>query len=104
MLGLEFTATPKFKENALYSFSLGEAVGRFVKSPRVVTRTNLTASDKAIIDKLKLKDGMYLHEETKARLVEFCDANGYPPVKPFVLVSTRDTAHAKEVREYLERF
>jgi type III restriction enzyme len=102
VLGLEFTATPKFKENALYSFSLGEAVGRFVKSPRVVTRTNLTASDKAIIDKLKLKDGMYLHEETKARLVEFCDANGYPPVKPFVLVSTRDTAHAKEVREYLE--
>jgi type III restriction enzyme len=102
VLGLEFTATPKFKENVLCSFSLGEAVGRFVKSPRVVTRTNLTASDKAIIDKLKLKDGIYLHEEKKARLVEFCDANGYPPVKPFVLVSTRDTAHAKEVREYLE--
>jgi type III restriction enzyme len=102
VLGLEFTATPKFKGNALYSFSLGEAVGRFAKSPRVVTRTNLTASDKAIIDKLKLKDGIYLHEEKKARLAEFCDANGYPPVKPFVLVSTRDTDHAKEVREYPE--
>lgn len=102
VLGLEFTATPKFKGNVLYSFSLGEAIGKYVKSPRVVTRTNLTASDQAIIDKLKLKDGIYLHEEKKARLVEFTNANGYPPVKPFVLVSTRDINHAKEVREYLE--
>ena len=102
VLGLEFTATPKFKGNVLYSFSLGEAIGRFVKSPRVVTRTNLTASDKEIIDRLKLKDGIYLHEEKKARLAEVCDANGFPPVKPFVLISTRDTAHAKQVREYLE--
>ncbi len=102
VMGLEFTATPKFKGNVLYSFSLGEAVGRFVKSPRVVTRTNLTASDQRIIDQLKLKDGIYLHEEKKARLAEFCEANGHPRVKPFVLVSTRDTTHAKEVREYLE--
>ncbi|MBZ5669029.1 MAG: DEAD/DEAH box helicase family protein [Acidobacteriia bacterium] len=102
VLGLEFTATPKFKGNVLFSFGLGEAIGRFVKSPRVVTRTNLTASDQAIIDTLKLKDGIYLHEEKKARLVEFCAANGYPPVKPFVLVSTRDIEHAKKVHEYLE--
>lgn len=102
ILGLEFTATPKFKGNVLYSFSLGEAIGRFVKSPRVVTRTNLTASDQAIIDTLKLKDGVYLHEEKKARLVEFCAANGYPTVKPFVLISTRDIEHAKKVHEYLE--
>ena len=102
VLGLEFTATPKFKGNVLYSFSLGEAIGRFVKSPRVVTRTNLTAADQTKIDDLKLKDGIYLHEEKKARLVEFTSANGYPPVKPFILVSTRDTTHAKEVREFLE--
>lgn len=102
VLGLEFTATSKFNGNVLYSFSLGEAIGRYVKSPRVATRTNLTASDQAIIDDLKLKDGMYLHEEKKARLVEFCAANGYAPVKPFVLVSTRDIDHAKEVRERLE--
>jgi type III restriction enzyme len=102
ILGLEFTATPKFTGNVLYSFSLGEAVGRFVKTPRVVTRTNLTAADQQKIDDLKLKDGIYLHEQIKARLVEFCEANHLPNVKPFILVSTRDTAHAKEVREYLE--
>ncbi|MBZ5700461.1 MAG: DEAD/DEAH box helicase family protein [Acidobacteriia bacterium] len=102
ILGLEFTATPKFLGNVLYSFSLGEAVGRFVKSPRVVTRTNLTAADQQKIDDLKLKDGIYLHEQIKARLVEFCDANHLPKVKPFILVSTKDTTHAKEVRQYLE--
>lgn len=101
-LGLEFTATPKFKGNVLYSFGLGEAVGRFVKSPRVVTRTNLTAADRDVIESLKLKDGLHLHEETKARLAEFCSAYGYATVKPFVLVSTKDTDHAREVREYLE--
>jgi len=102
ILGLEFTATPIFLGNVLYSFSLGEAVGRFVKSPRVVTRTNLTAADQQKIDDLKLKDGIYLHEQIKARLVEFCDANHLPKVKPFILVSTKDTGHAKEVRQYLE--
>lgn len=102
ILGLEFTATPKFKGNVLHSFSLGEAVGRFVKSPRVVTRTNLTAADQQKIDDLKLKDGIYLHEQIKARLAEFCDANHLPKVKPFILVSTRDTTHAKEVRQFLE--
>jgi type III restriction enzyme len=102
ILGLEFTATPKFTGNVLYSFSLGEAVGRFVKSPRVVTRTNLTAADQQKIDELKLKDGLYLHEQIKARLQEFCAANHVAMVKPFVLVSTRDTTHAKEVREFLE--
>src|ERR1700730_9335991 len=78
ILGLEFTATPIFLGNVLYSLSLGEAVGRFVKSPRVVTRTNLTAADQQKIDDLKLKDGIYLHEQIKARLVEFCDANHLP--------------------------
>ncbi|MBI3810203.1 MAG: hypothetical protein HY284_07065, partial [Nitrospirae bacterium] len=33
---------------------------------------------------------------------ELCNAYGHPSVKPFVLVSTRDTEHAKEVRQYLE--
>ena len=117
-LGLEFTATPKFTGNILYSFPLGKAIGRFVKTPTVVTRTNLTAADREssepfeiapgqsiefpIIERLKLQDGMYLHERKKARLEEFCQARNFPAVKPFVLVSTKDTDHAKQVRSVLE--
>ena len=117
-LGLEFTATPKTTGNILYSFPLGKAVGRYVKTPTVVTRTNLTAADREasepfeiapgqvidlpIIEHLKLQDGMYLHERKKARLEEFCTTRNFPAVKPFVLVSTKDTGHAKQIRNVME--
>jgi type III restriction enzyme len=117
-LGLEFTATPKFTGNILYSFPLGKAIGRFVKTPTVVTRSNLTAADREasepfevtpgvsiqlpIIERLKLLDGMFLHERKKARLEEFCQTRNFPAVKPFVLVSTKDTDHAKQIRSVME--
>jgi type III restriction enzyme len=117
-LGLEFTATPKYAGNILYSFSLGEAIGRFVKTPTVVTRTNLTLADETatetfhasdgasfplrVIERIKLQDGILLHERKKARLAEYCESHSLPLVKPFVLISTRDTGHAKELRAVLE--
>ena len=101
-LGLEFTATPSYKNNIAYSFDLAHAMGKFVKTPTVVTRTNLTTSDQQEIDKLKLLDGMTLHETKKCRLIEYCEVNKLPLVKPFVLISTRDTAHASQVRAYIE--
>ena len=101
-LGLEFTATPSYKQNVTYSFDLAHSMGRFVKTPTVVTRTNLTTSDQQEIEKLKLMDGMTLHEMKKCRLLEYCQANKLPLVKPFVLISTRDTTHASQVRAYVE--
>jgi len=101
-LGLEFTATPKHKGNVVYSFTLAEAMGRFVKTPTVVTRTNLTTADEEEIERLKLIDGMTLHEKKKGKVAEYCQANGLPSVKPFVLVSTKDTTHASKVRELIE--
>lgn len=101
-LGLEFTATPSFTKNIIYSFSLADAMGRYVKTPTVITRTNLTTSDQQEMEKLKLLDGMTLHEKKKCRLVEYCQANKLPQVKPFVLISTRDTTHASQVRAYIE--
>ncbi len=102
VLGLEYSATPKNKDCVVYSFTLAQAMGRFIKTPTVVTRTNLTTSDEQEIVKLKLLDGMALHEAKKARLAEYCFATGLPTVKPFVLVSTKDTDHAKAVREQIE--
>ena len=102
VLGLEFTATPKRRENVIYSFGLAQAIGCFVKTPTVVTRTNLTTSDAEEIERLKLLDGMARHEHKKGRLAEYCEANGLPVTKPFVLISTRDTNHATEVRSLIE--
>lgn len=101
-LGLEFSATPKYKKNIVYSFNLAQSIGRFVKSPTVVTRTNLTTADEAEMEKLKLLDGMTRHEMKKARLAEYCAVKQQPLVKPFVLISTKDTTHASEVRAYIE--
>lgn len=101
-LGLEFSATPKYKKNVVYSFNLAQAIGRFVKSPTVVTRTNLTTADEAEMEKLKLLDGMTRHEVKKARLAEYCAVKQLPLTKPFVLISTKDTDHASKIREYVE--
>lgn len=84
-----------------------------------MTRTNLTAADREssepfeiapgqsiefpIIERLKLQDGMFLHERKKARLEEFCQARNFPAVKPFVLISTKDTDHAKQIRSAVKR-
>jgi type III restriction enzyme len=102
-LGLEFTATPlKAQKDVIYAFSLAQSMGRFIKTPTVVTRTNLTTSDEEEIERLKLQDGMTLHEKKKGRLLEYCETKGLPLVKPFVLVSTKDTTHAAQVRALIE--
>lgn len=101
-LGLEFTATPKYKGNVVYSYTLAQAIGHFVKTPTVVTRTNLTTSDAEEIERIKLIDGMTRHEVKKGRLQEYCQAHNLPPVKPFVLISTKDTTHASQVRVSVE--
>lgn len=103
VLGLEFTATPLQKQkNVLYKFDLAQSMGRFIKTPTVVTRTNLTTADEEEIEKLKISDGLTLHEMKKGRLLEYCHANNLPLVKPFVLISTRDTTHASAVRQMIE--
>jgi type III restriction enzyme len=45
---------------------------------------------------------MARHELKKGRLIEYCQANDLPLVKPFVLISTRDTNHASQVRSLIE--
>lgn len=102
VLGLEFTATPKYKHNIIYSFNLAESIGKYVKTPTVVTRTNLTTSDAEEIERLKLLDGMARHEHKKGRLAEYCQVNRLPMVKPFVLISTKDTTHAGQIKTLIE--
>jgi type III restriction enzyme len=105
ILGLELTATPyreisggqqRFK-NVIYSYSLAEAIGDgFVKRPAVATQENFDArrySDEQL-ERLKLEDGVRIHEEVKGELEVYAAQNGQPAVKPFMLVVARDTDHA----------
>ncbi len=112
ILGLELTATPftegKGKKgpipfsNAVYSYSLAEAiVDGFVKEPAVATRKDFDAAkfDKARLERIKLDDGVRLHEKVKADLQIYASDTGKPYVKPFMLVIAQDTTHAAKLVE-----
>lgn len=108
ILGLELTATPfvtaggkttQFR-NVVLDYPLRRAMDDgFVKEPTVATRERFDPSGMTPeeLERLKLEDGVRLHEITKVELETYARARGLPVVKPFVLVIARDTTHAAEL-------
>ena len=105
VLGLELTATPQVEsgsktvpfKNVVYSYPLANAIrDGFVKEPAVATRENFRPEDysEAELERLKLEDGLRLHETVKAELATYARQSDQPRVKPFILVVAQDTAHA----------
>jgi type III restriction enzyme len=113
VLGLELTATP-FSEapkgpipfkNVILDYPLAKAMeDGFVKEPAVVTRKNFTTAGMSAdeIERLKLEDGVRLHESVKVQLETYARENSRAIVKPFVLVIARDTSHAKKLLDLIE--
>ena len=113
VLGLELTATPFVEtprgpvpfRNVIYDYPLGRAMeDGFVKEPAVVTRRNFSAAGMTpdALDRLKLEDGVRLHEATKVELETYARSAGAPVVKPFLLVIARDTTHAAQIVRLVE--
>lgn len=112
VLGLEVTATPiteqkgkllKFK-NVVYEYSLAKAIkDGFVKEPAVATRKNFDPSHMSPedVDRIKLEDGIRIHEDTKVQLDIYARDSKQRLVKPFVLVVAKDTDHAKSLKEMI---
>ena len=112
VLGLELTATPqveqgtktvKFK-NVVYEYPLSAAIkDGFTKTPYAMTRRDISDYNftQDEIDKMMLSDGISNHERVKERLKDYAINNGVEPVKPFVLVVCKDTAHAENVKAYV---
>ncbi|MFN0149678.1 MAG: DEAD/DEAH box helicase [bacterium] len=108
VLGLELTATPvvettkgavRFK-NVIYDYPLGAAMADgFVKEPAVVTRKNFNPAGMLpeAIERMKLEDGLRLHESVKVDLETYARENDQAIVKPFLLVIARDTTHAGDL-------
>ncbi|HMA66041.1 MAG: DEAD/DEAH box helicase [Fibrobacterota bacterium] len=108
VLGLELTATPIVEtgkgpipfKNVIYDYPLGKAmVDGFVKDPAVVTRKDFSALGMTPeeIERLKLEDGIHLHESVKVELETYARETGNRIVKPFVLIIARDTTHASQL-------
>ena len=108
ILGLELTATPFVEsardavafKNVIYDYPLGRAMeDGFVKEPAVVTRKNFIPAGMSPeeIERLKLEDGVRLHESVKVELETYARESDNPIVKPFLLVISRDTTHAGQL-------
>jgi len=113
MLGLELTATPFVEtakgatpfKNVVYDYPLARAMADgFVKEPAVVTQKNFDARQftPTQLERIKLEDGIHLHEATKVELETYARQNECRRVKPFVLVIARDTTHAKELLDLIQ--
>ena len=113
VLGLELTATP-FSEsakgnipfkNVIYDYALGKAMeDGFVKEPAVVARKNFNPSGMTPddIERMKLEDGIRLHESTKVELETYARETDNKIVKPFILVIARDTTHARQLQDLIK--
>lgn len=113
LIGLELTATPFVEsskgpvpfKNVVMDYPLARAMeDGFVKEPAVVTQRNFKASNHTPeeVEKIKLEDGVRLHETTKVELLTYARENGVKTVKPFMLVIARDTTHAAQLKELIE--
>ncbi|GKS77896.1 DEAD/DEAH box helicase family protein [Acidovorax sp. SUPP950] len=113
VLGLELTATPFVEttkgpvpfKNVVMEYRLAQAMDDgFVKEPAVVTQRNFDA--KALppeeLERVKLRDGVRMHEATKVELKTYARTNGVNEVKPFMLVIARDTTHASALLAHLQ--
>ncbi len=105
LMGLELTATPFVEstrgpvpfKNVVMDYPLAQAMeDGFVKEPAVVTQRNFDARNMPPdeVERVKLQDGVRLHEATKVELKTYARSNGVKEVKPFMLVIARDTTHA----------
>lgn len=113
VLGLELTATPFVEttrgpvafKNVIFDYPLGRAMADgFVKESAVVTRKDFDPSGMSNeeIERMKLEDGVRLHEKVKVELDTYARETANPLVKPFLLVIARDTTHAKQLHELIQ--
>ncbi|MCP9471976.1 MAG: DEAD/DEAH box helicase family protein [Nitrospira sp.] len=112
VLGLELTATPFVEssrgpvpfKNVIYDYPLAKAMADgFVKEPAVVTQKNFDPGqfNAAQLERIKLEDGIRLHENTKVELETYARRTGQRVVKPFMLIIARDTTHAGHLMQLI---
>jgi type III restriction enzyme len=112
ILGIELTATPKTEtggtkpfKNIIYQYGLGLAIEEgFVKEPAVATRKDFDPSkyEREELDRIKLEDAIRIHEDTRVALETYALDEKCRSIKPFVLVVTKDTGHASQIKALIQ--
>ncbi|HKZ40715.1 MAG TPA: DEAD/DEAH box helicase family protein, partial [Candidatus Hodarchaeales archaeon] len=113
ILGIEMSATPQIEvsgrsvmfQNIIYEYPLSEALkDGYVKEPWVAGRENFKNSQLTddALERLKIEDGLRIHEGTKIHLQNYCYETGRPPVKPFMLIIAVNLAHANRLESLIK--
>ncbi|HEX5415893.1 MAG TPA: hypothetical protein VFZ25_09515, partial [Chloroflexota bacterium] len=113
VLGLEFTATPAGK-NVIYRYDLGQAIrdalahlddpdqpSGYIKVPVVLGRRDMHVTGDAF-ERVQLQDGIARHRQKKTLVEAYCRNHDLPVILPITLISTKNIAHANEIRDYVE--
>lgn len=113
LLGLELTATPYITtasskqilfKNVVYEYPLSQSIADgYTRTPYAITRANFESFHfgEEQIDKLMINDGIKQHERFKNELRLYADTHQVKYVKPFMMISCKDTEHAAWVEEYV---
>ena len=106
------TVTDFEREFASLCFALATGVGKtrlmgafiVIKEPAVVTRKDFDPKGMSpeAIERLKLEDGVRMHEQTKVLLETYAREAEVNIVKPFMLIIARDTTHAKQLLDLIQ--
>lgn len=113
VLGLELTATPQVERNGrtvrfnniVYDYPLKNALlDGYVKDPFVATKKDFNAGNfnEEELDKIKILDGIRIHQNTKVALEEYSKENNVPLVKPFAMIICKSIEHGAQVLEYIK--
>ena len=102
LLGLEYTATPVYKKNIIYSYTLADAVkDGLIKHLQAIIRKNDRSYEEELED-LKLIDGLTIHQQKQARLEAYCKNHKRPIVKPIAFISTKTIDHGEVIQKKIE--
>ena len=110
LIGLEFTATPKYKingkqktaSNIIYSYSLGDAKNDgIIKRLRAVIRKNDRSYEEEL-EELKLIDGLNIHKRKRVQLETYCKNHNRPSIRPVTFISTKNIKHGGEIQKKIE--
>ena len=113
ILGLELTATPQVERsgrtvkfnNIVYDYPLREALlDGYVKDPFVATKKDFNPSnfDSDELDKIKILDGIRIHQNTKVSLEEYAKDNNLNVVKPFAMIICKNIEHGQHVLDFIK--
>lgn len=112
ILGLELTATPQIEKgsrtikfnNIIYDYPLRNALlDGYVKDPFVATKKDFNPANfsEDELDKIKILDGIKIHQNTKVKLEEYSKEHNVKLVKPFAMIICKNIEHGEKVLEYI---